>query len=327
MIIPKDIYTLNTPPTPVDYSNKLEQLFKNYIIQEFPNSKANDKALNVLDIALKRKDLTILTDDDLAGTNLFGIKIGDKVSRLINKYKRAIMITLGHIAECVVLDRCIRVRDCNVMFMNIATLKENYTVEYSDMQYDQYVPFSPSHQYFIYRKDGIDVWKRVFDRNANHQTKDIGWCDKDNPVRQLKASIQEKKYFENAKIQIKATIHPEKLILDPYPSTPVVIFNISEEEDGMKTLRRKYKNYAIFDIRDVDPDALRDVNAYFRMLVSYVAQITPTVKIREEMLQDERLTYLFRTTSNKRLLNYEPFSTSGIVELLDQYGKPVEVNA
>jgi len=319
--------TLNSSSSMDSYSRHLEYLCSNYLdkiafdAKNFSKS-ANEKALREFRYAIYRNDTSLLSCLD-SGESVNNI--GRKTTSLIRQYTRCIMRILGDIAECVVIDRCAFDLDCNYKFINLAKFEENIYIRYDSIDYDSYVPFSPSHKYIIFEKDGRLQIRNVPDRNRNHETKDIAWCKKDNIVSQLKAEIPECEYLENAKVQVKTTINPETLVLDKYITSPVVVFNLSDE--SIDYARDKYPNHLIIDVREIDAQAFVDIEKYFRILAAYIIGEINYIEIKEEMVKDSKLLEFIANAPIKQLLNYNPLGSSGIIKLLEQHRKPIELFA
>ena len=184
------------PEIPIEsYSKRLIFYLHNYLDKiEVRNKnkswKANEKAKIYLRWVIYPNDKELKRDYD-------GIKndIGNKTKLAISDYTRCIMSLLGKLAECVVIDRCLHNRNTNIICMNIAKFKSDIYEEYKDLQYDDYMAFSPSYKYvFDYDEDGYLVKYPVPDFNPFHTSKDIAWCKKDNIMSQLKTEINEISY-------------------------------------------------------------------------------------------------------------------------------------
>jgi len=314
-----------------NYTDELNKMFRDYISQKifdssYYSNKANQKAEEIFKMVIYRNDKTILSYPPSAGENLLGISIGKKTSNLIKLYSTCIMLTLGKLAECVVIDECKSNLDYNIILINIALLKKGNVFEkIVDFPYNDYVAFSPSHKYLFYLENGVLILKKVPDRNANHETKDIGWCKKENTASQLRVNIPELDYIGNAKIQVKVSLAPSKLILDKYYSTPVIVFNLSGDDTEIEDLLDKYPYHAIFDAKNIVPEMAQKVENYFRVLISEVFKYDSHLNINEHVINDEELEYLFRTPVNK-LIENEQFSFSGIIELIKKHGKAIEIS-
>ena len=78
------------------------------------------------------------------------------VWEMVQKYTRCIMQLVGSLAECVLVDNCANNSEINRICMNIALFKKEILQSY-DIPYDEYVAYSTSFSYMVYKdsKDGI----------------------------------------------------------------------------------------------------------------------------------------------------------------------------
>ncbi len=290
------------------------------------DKKAQEKAKIMLkwlvfpnDIEAK-KDLDKIKDD-----------IGQKTLYQFKDYTKCIMLLLGKLAECVIIDRCINNRNTNIVCMNIATFQENIYEEYSNIEYDNYLAFSPSFRYiFDYDADGFLI--RYFapgSYNPHHTSKDIGWCKKDNPISQLKAELKEVNYLENAKLQIKTTLNCKGLdISSDYRLTPIICFDLDEKCD---LLKEKNPKHNIFSARDVDSEMFEEIEKYFKILTAYALGMIDTIEISEKDVEKNMtLASLFRTSSRYIILSklkkeYKFLDTTPVIEMIKECKKPVEL--
>ena len=289
---------------------------------DYHSPKANEKAKIYLRWFIKPNDKELERD-----YNYIKDDMGRKTWSAICKYKLCIMSLLGKVAECVVIDRCINNRNTNIICMNIAKFKENIYKEYSDIKYDDYLAFSPSYRYvFSYDSDGFLIQYPVPDYNPLHTSKDIAWCKRDNIVSQLKTEIAEVSYLDNAKLQIKTTLDCKKLNLSSksYISTPIVCFDLSND---CEILRKRYPKHIIISAKEIDQGMFDEVSAYFKILAAYATGMTDKIDISEkDVVKNLDLMTLFRTpvkyiTGKKR----EILDTSGVIEMLNEYKKPIVV--
>lgn len=211
--------------------------------------------------------------------------------------------------------------------MNIARFKENIYEEYNDIRYDDYLAFSPSYRFvFAYDNDGFLVRYPVPDYNPAHTSKDIAWCKRENIVTQLKTEMPELAYLENAKLQIKTTLDSRHLNLSSkfYITTPIICFDLIND---CELLKRKYPKHIIFSAKEIDQGMFDEVTAYFKILAAYATGIIDKIDISEkDVVKNLDLMTLFRTpvkyiTGKKRAI----LDTSGIIEMINEYKKPVVV--
>lgn len=309
------------------YSNQLIFYLHNYlnmvvISNEYESPIANEKAKIYLRWFIKPNDKELERD-----YNYIKDDMGRKTWSAIYNYKRCIMSLLGKVAECVVIDRCINNRNTNIICMNIAKLKENIYEEYNDIKYDDYLAFSPSYRYvFSYDRDGFLIKYPVPDYNPLHTSKDIAWCKRDNIVSQLKTEIVEVSYLENAKLQIKTALDCRNLNFssNSYISAPIICFDLSND---CEVFKRRYPKHIIFSAKEIDQGMFDEVSAYFKILAAYATGMIDKIDISEkDVIENLDLMTLFRTpvkyiVGKKR----EILDTSGVIEMLNKYKKPIVV--
>lgn len=319
------------PEIPIEsYSKQLIFYLHKYlnmvdIHNNYNSPKANEEAKIYLRWFIKPNDKELERD-----FNYIKDDIGNKTWFAIYKYKRCIMSLLGKVAECVVIDRCINNRNTNIICMNIAKFKENIYEEYSDIKYDDYLAFSPSYKYiFAYDEDGFLVQYPSPDYNPLHTSKDIAWCKRDNIVSQLKTEIPEVSYLDNAKLQIKTTLDCRNLNLSSksYILTPIICFDLCND---CEILKKKYPKHIIFSAKEIDQGMFDEVSAYFKILTAYATGMIDKIDISEkDVVKNLGLMKLFRMpvkyitymTGKKR----EILDTSGVIEMINEYKKPVVV--
>lgn len=74
---------------------------------------------------------------------------------IIREYTKCIMQLLGQVAECVIVNKCASNPDINRVCINIARFKPNIYEEYSDISYEDYLAFSTSFKYVIYKDEKV----------------------------------------------------------------------------------------------------------------------------------------------------------------------------
>lgn len=245
---------------------------------------------------------------------------------IISNYTRCIMQLVGQLAECVIVDHCINNVDINRVCINIAKFMPNIYKKYSEIDYEQYIAFSTSLKYIIYKDEGTGMYLRykVPDYNPNHTSKDIAWCKKDNILSQLKVELEQIDYLENAKLQIKATLNCNNLNLEKYFLTPVLCFDFN---DDFYKLKEKYPQNIIYSVRQLFPDLYAEMEKYYKILAAYAIRLIDHINITDiEVRQDSRLEQLFSTPimdlEKENTLNY-----AGVIEMASTYGKPIVINA
>ncbi len=250
---------------------------------------------------------------------------GKKTWNIISHYTRCIMQLVGQLAECVIVDHCSNDGNINKVCINIAKFMPDIYEEYSEIEYEQYIAFSTSFKYIIYKDEKSGDYRQynVPDYNPNHTSKDIAWCKKDNILSQLKVNLNQISYLENAKLQIKATLNCDNLNLDKYFLTPVLCFDFN---DDFYKLKAKYPQNIIYSVRQLFPDMYAEMEKYFKILAAYAIGLIDHINITDiEVRQDFRLAQLFRTPIMD-LEKEETLNSAGVIEMADTFCKPIIIN-
>lgn len=250
---------------------------------------------------------------------------GNKTWNIISHYTKCIMQLVGQLAECVIVDHCSNDGDINRVCINIAKFMPNIYEECSEIDYEQYIAFSTSFKYIIYKdeKSGAYLQYNVPDYNPNHTSKDIAWCKKENILSQLKVNLSKISYLDNAKLQIKATLNCDNLNLDKYFLTPVLCFDFN---DDFYKLKDKYPQNIIYSVRQLFPEMYAEMEKYFKILAAYAIGLIDHINITDiEVHQDYRLAQLFRTPIMD-LEKEETLNTAGVIEMAEMFVKPIIIN-
>lgn len=251
---------------------------------------------------------------------------GNKTQYIIARYTRCIMQLVGQLAECVVVDHCCNDDDINRICINIAQFKPTIYQDYPEIEYEQYVAFSTSLKYIIYKDRATGMYQQhnVPDYNPNHTSKDIAWCRRDNILSQLKVRLDPVKYLDNAKLQIKSTLDCGSLNLDHYFLTPTLCFDF---KDDFYKVKERYPKHIIYSVRQLFPQMYVEMEKYFQILGAYATGLIDHINITElEVREDERLAELFRTPV-MNLVKEEALETAGVIEMAEAFGKPISINA
>jgi hypothetical protein len=250
--------------------------------------------------------------------------IGNKTNMIIREYTKCIMQLLGQVAECVIVDRCASNPDINRICINIARFKPNIYEEYSDIQYEEYLAFSTSFKYIIYKdeKSGMYLQYNIPDYNPNHTSKDIAWCKKKNFLNQLKVDIPALDYLDNAKLQIKTTLNSSQLDLNNYYMTPVICFDLCND---IQNLKNKFPKHVLFSMREISPEVEIEVEKYFRILAAYATGLIDHINISDiDVQQDFRLAELFRTPI-MNIVKERELDLAGVIDMAEDMNKSVVI--
>ena len=246
-------------------------------------------------------------------------------SKKATEYTKCIMQLLGQVAECVIVDKCASNPDINRVCINIARFKPNIYEDYSDISYEDYLAFSTSFKYVIYKdeKSGMYLQYNIPDYNPNHTSKDIAWCKKENILNQLKVDIPALNYLDNAKIQIKTTLNSSQLDLSNYYMTPVICFDLCND---IENLKNKFPKHVLFSMREISPEVEIEVEKYFRILAAYATGLIDHINISDiEVKQDFRLAELFRTPI-MNIVKERELDMAGIIDMAENMNKPIIIS-
>ncbi len=325
MILGNDKNNTSQIKVPIEnYANNLVMYMRDYLDIAQSNMQSisendNEKAKVFLRYIIFPNKKEFERDYRKAETNL-----GRTAWNIIGEYTKCIMQLVGRLAECVIVDHCCTNPDINRICINIARFMPNIYEDYQDIDYDEYIAFSTSFKYLIYKdiRTGIYQQYKTPDYNPHHTSKDIAWCKKDNTLSQLKVSLPELFYLENAKLQIKTALDCANLDLKEYYLTPVLCFDF---HDDFYKLKGKYPNYIIYSARQLFPDMYAEMEYYFKIIAAYATGLIDHINITEvEVHEDRRLAELFRTPVMD-LVKENPLNITGVIELAEQYNKPIIV--
>ena len=316
----------NSIDIPIEsYANQLMWYLKWYLNKlDNESMQFSEKATEKAKIALRwlifpnnkeiKKDYNLVKKD-----------IGKKTKMIIRNYTKCIMQLLGQIAECLIVDKCLVNSELNKICINIAEFKPNIYKEYSDIEYDEYMAFSTSFKYVIYKDEesGLYSQKNIPDYNPNHTSKDIAWCKKDNFINQLKVNIPQLDYVDNAKLQIKTTLDCDNLDLSSYYLTPVICFDLCND---IIKVKNKFPHNVVYSMREISPEIEVEIEKYFRILGAYATGIIDHVNITDiDVKQDFRLAELFRTPIVD-IVKENELKIAGVIELVEKNKKPIIIN-
>lgn len=246
------------------------------------------------------------------------------VWEMVQRYTKCIMQLVGELAECVLVDNCANNAVINKICMNIALFKSEILETY-DIPYDEYVAYSTSSSYMVYKdpKDGVYKTRENQYYNPHHTSMDIGWCKRDNIWDQLRTEMKEIKYVDNAKLQVKATLNCKNLNLDNYLLTPVIVFDF---DNGFKNLKERYPNHLIYSANNLFPEMALQMQKYFQIIAAYVSGLSNKLNISEtDLKNDRRLQTLFNSSVYEMTNKNRDLDRTGLIKLAEDAGKPILV--
>lgn len=250
-------------------------------------------------------------------------KIGDKTVQSIRMYTKCLMLLLGTVAECVIVDRCSCDSSVNRICINIAQYCGNIYEDYPDIHYEDYIAFSTSFKYMIYKNTISGQYEKypVSDYNPKHTSKDIGWCKRDNHLTQLKVDKQELGYVDNAKLQVKATINSSNINADEYFPTPVICFDLCNDFHKISN----ELSYNIVSAHRICPEMELELEQYFRILGAYATGMINSIDISTLTVnEDVVLAELFRTPI-VNIVQQQQLDFSGLTSIVEAKQKPVVI--
>ncbi|WP_343776872.1 hypothetical protein [Clostridium sartagoforme] len=212
-------------------------------------------------------------------------EIGKKTRAIIEEYMRRIMFMLGNISECIVIDNCKRDSNLNIKCINYACFKNDINEYYSDIQYDRYTPFSPSHKRVVLYSDAgiIHYQNNNYVYEPNHINKDIIWCAKESMEDILKANIPFTKYELMAKLQVKSSTNYGNIDWneDKYRFSPIIYFDLNRDINYLyEYLRNKKSQLYVRSIFDFNIKLMEECMWYFRLLAGHFSGL---IDLRKEI--------------------------------------------
>lgn len=286
------------------YRQKLIDYLYELYIGSHPILKMEMNSQDNFDVALVLK--SYINDDDSIvnkANDIMQKSSFREVTRFyVDAHLKNIMIVLGFVCECMLCDHCRVDKLLNQKCINLAAFKPDIYNQYSDIDYDSYIPFSPARHY-IRSESGIFIPNRFF-LDGNHPTIDICWCDKNNTSKPLIITIPHTELTQRARLQIKTTsqlnysIKNEKYIYAPM----IGIFLENSPEYGFidktQTNAQTYRSLSYLDARLVE-----EAITYFKLLVAHFSGIWFLDKpLTDNIILDNGvLRYLFSTSINNLL--------------------------
>lgn len=231
-------------------------------------------------------------------------KIGYETRSILHNYNRAIMILLGQICECIVINKCKVDRGFNRKCINYACFKEDIFEEYCDIEYDRFTPFSPSHKkILLYSDSGIIYFKEnLYSYEPNHVNKDIIWCNRKHIEETLKTNFGH--YSGEARLQIKASIDYNNVIKqcknEKYMLSPIIYFDMNRDaRDLQKYVFETQCNLFVKSIIEFDQNLMEECVKYYKLLAGYFCGLIEPTDVTDidlklnGVLENAMLKYIF----------------------------------
>lgn len=305
-----------------EYSKNLIMLLEGYLdaINEkslILSGKATEKAKITLKYIIYPNNKEFIKD-----YNSVKYDIGYKTYTIISNYTRCTMQLLGKIAECMFIDRCISNYNINTICINIALLKADVYEEYRDIEYNKYIPFSPSYKYILYRQNGYLIKQPIIQYNPQDTNTDISWAKKESIISQLKVAIPATNYLENAKLQIKVSSDFRNVDLDNrYFLTPIVYFDICND---VELLRQKFPNHYIVSAREISDNFHTELVYYYKILISYISGIIDKLDIEDfDVVKNDNLSYILKASPSKLFGHNDTDVVSKLFREVNNYTMPI----
>lgn len=249
--------------------------------------------------------------------------IGERARQLVHMYLRKIMLILGNICECIIIDNCKRNPIVNMKCINYACFKGDINEEYN-IPYALYTPFSPSHQRIVMiSKNGVVSYKpNLFVHEFNHENKDIIWCKQENTEEVLQATISNTKYSHQARLQIKASTDYRYITKNiyRYRFAPIIYFDLNSDIIELQEwlYANKIDIYAR-SINDFNYKMMEECIWYFRLLAGHFSGL---IDIRDfentlgQAMNDGVMKYIFRADIKALLNNYSIVKSQSLLKSL-----------
>lgn len=244
------------------------------------STKANTKAKIVIAKEYDPKNLELYKDYKRIES-----KIGYKTRNIISQYMRQIMLILGNICECIIIDNCKKDLNLNMKCINYALFKSDINESYDDIEYNNYTPFSPSHKRIVfYTKEGIIYYKdNIYCLERNHINKDIIWCNNKSMENILQSNIPHTEYNSPARLQIKSSTNYTNINWneEKYRFSPIIYFDLNRDINYLyKYLSDRKLNLYVRSILDFDFRLMEESIWYFRLLAGHFSGL---INLREEI--------------------------------------------
>lgn len=265
------------------------------------SEKANEKAKMIL---ASEYDPELKEDAN-------NVKRGEKTRKILECYRKNIMLILGNICECIIIDNCKRDPTLNMKCINYACFKEDINKEYKDIQYNEYTALSPSHKRIVLYSDGgiIHYIENKYAFEPNHINKDIIWCNKNSLEDILNAKIPFTQYSSPARLQIKTSTNYRniKWYEKKYQFSPIIYFDLYRDiNDLYDYLEKKNSNLYVKSVLDFDIKLMRECIWYYKLLAGHFSGIINLKKVINldslNVLNKAIIQYIFRTDI-KALIN------------------------
>lgn len=318
---------METVHIPIDfYSNRLLTICKTYFdnVEAFNLTHIDPSGYSSA-VAREKLKIAIFTSRGSIKDRLrnCAVTTSQGTFEIIKNYLNCIMINLGKIAECELMERCNESVMINMICINLAQMRNNIFFSYPEVNYGTYIPFSTSFKFIFYPQNGVLIKKACPDYNPNHTTKDIAWCNRNNIFDQLKRIIPELNNNENAKLQVKATINCENLDLSQYYLTPVVCFDLCQD---INVAKANYPTNIVKSIYEIDSKAGMNVEKYFYILAAYITGMTQFIDIKELDIKENQYLFNLFNTPVVDLFQHDVLNKSGLIADAQKKNSPIILN-
>lgn len=251
----------------------------------------NDNANIISEKANSKAKIVIASNYDSSNVELCNdakrilSECGSKTHILIYKYMRSIMLILGKICECIIIDNCKHNPILNMKCINYACFKNDIDEDYKDINYNAYTPFSPSHgRIVLYSDSGIVRYKKnIYTYEPNHINKDIIWCGKESLEDILKTKIPNTKYYSDARLQVKASTNYGNIVWNEkkYRFSPIIYFDLSRDVGKLYDyIYHKNINLYVKSVLEFGMELMEECSWYFRLLAGHFSGL---INIRDKV--------------------------------------------
>ena len=258
-----------------------------------PSQEALDSAL-ILSTLVTPEDTTL---QNITETIYQRKSFREKTQYYVRVHLNQAMKILGNICELMLIEHCRKDRILNKKCINIAMFKPDIAKDYSDIDYDKYIPISPAKKFM--RTNTELIVPNTFRFDGNHPSKDIIWVNKNDTSDVLQVTIPDTGFIQDASLQIKATskIYRQKN-KEQYITSPIIGISIDSGCQFDFLHDKIHDSQIIVDIKQLDVSLSQEAEKYFKLLIAHLANIWDLgIEIDEkEIVDDGVLNYLFSTS-------------------------------
>lgn len=189
---------------------------------------------------------------------------------VVKAHLTKVMQILGNVCELMLVDHCIFDYLLNQKCLNIAAFKTDISKQYSDIDYDSYIPFLPAKRY-IRNPAGLLI-PNIFSYTGNHPSHDIRWYNRNNKSDILHIKVPDSLYTQEACLQIKTTSDMSyDTNSDQYILSPIVYISINSENKLKNIDKPEAMAQVSISIDCLDKKLSDEALMYFKLMIAHIA--------------------------------------------------------